>query len=258
LNQRRIFDEEHYERLNSLRGAVVTRLVSELKSKLGLRTALDMGCGLGHFSGLLDSQGLAVTGVDGRKENVEEAQRRFPKIAFHHGSLEDPAIAEMGKFDLVLCLGLLYHLENPLLAIRNLQRLTARVLLAESVIFPGKEPLMGLVDEAQLEDQGLNYVAFYPTESCLVKMMYRAGMPHVYRVSAMPDHADFSPPRALRRVRTFLVASTDSIGSASVVRMDEAKIPFRPWVAEDGQPLLVRKVLRLARKGLGLARKPLR
>ena len=69
----RIFDQQHYYLLNSSRGEVVSRLLAEIKMPLGLRTAVDVGCGLGHFSGLLQSIGFEITGVDGRQQNVEES-----------------------------------------------------------------------------------------------------------------------------------------------------------------------------------------
>jgi SAM-dependent methyltransferase len=234
LNPPRVFDQKHYESLNTSRAAVVTRLLSELKDKLSLRTAIDVGCGFGYFSGLLDSLGLEVTAVDGREENVEECRRRFPKIPFHWCNVEDPAILRLGKFDLVLCFGLLYHLENPFLAIRHLRALATKLLLAESVIFPGSEPVMGLVEEGHLEDQSLNYAAFYPTEACLTKTMYKAGFGSVYRVRKMPDHPDFSPPKNLRRVRTMLVASLEPLGSWEVAAVAEPSASLRPWDARSG------------------------
>src|SRR5580765_2579479 len=118
--------------------------------------------------------GPKVIGVDGRQQNVEEARRRFPEIAFRHCDAQDAALRALGQFDLVFCFGLLYHLENPLLTIRHLHAMTTKLLLVEAVIFPGEEPIMALVDEGMTEDQGLNHFAFYPTEACLIKMLYRA------------------------------------------------------------------------------------
>jgi 2-polyprenyl-3-methyl-5-hydroxy-6-metoxy-1,4-benzoquinol methylase len=105
---------------------------------LGLRTALDVGCGLGHFSGLLHSSGLQVSAVDGRQGNVEEGRRRYPQVSFRKFDAEDYALRELGKFDLVFCFGLLYHLENPMLTIRHLQAMTKTLLLVEAVTFPGR------------------------------------------------------------------------------------------------------------------------
>ena len=66
-----------------------------------------------------------MLGVDGRQENVEEAQRRFPQIPFRICNAQESALRDLGRFDLVFCFGLLYHLENPLIAIRQLCAMTA-------------------------------------------------------------------------------------------------------------------------------------
>lgn len=230
----RVFDLTHYEKLNTTRAAVVGDLLTHLKGQLTLKTAIDVGCGMGYFSAYLDSLGLEVTAVDGRGENVEEAGRRVPHVRFHTQNAEDRALPDLGRFDLVLCFGLLYHLENPFAAIRNLHALTSHLLLVESVIFPGSEPMMALVDEVPNADQGLNNIAFYPTEACLVKMMYQAGFPNVFRLSRMPEHPDFHTARNVRRVRTMLAGSYHSLAGLSFDVIAEPRIPIRPWDATSG------------------------
>jgi SAM-dependent methyltransferase len=236
LSAQRIFDAKHYELLNSSRAAVVSKLLLEIKSSLGLQTTVDVGCGLGYFSGLLLSLGLEVTAVDGRAENVEEAKRRYQGVKFGQGNAEDSRLKELGQFDLVFCFGLLYHLENPLLAIRHLHEMTKKLLLVEGVIFPGEEPTMALVDEEVHEDQGLNHIAFYPTEACLVKMLYRSEFSHVYGFARQPDHPDYQAGSNSRRVRTILVASRDPIASQLLVAMPEPSTVIRPWDSLSGAP----------------------
>lgn len=231
MNPHRVFDQKHYEGLNTSRAAVVSRLLGELKDRLGLHTAVDVGCGLGYFSSVLRSQGLRVSAVDGRQENTEEAKRRHPEVVFHTSNVEDPGFRELGEFDLVLCFGLLYHLENPLLAIRSLRAMTTQLLLAESVIFPGSEPIMALIDEEIHEDQGLRHLAFYPTEACLTKMFYRAGFAHVYQLADQPNHPDYCAKGQSRRVRTMLAASLNSIRSQQLKEVQEPASAIRPWDA---------------------------
>jgi SAM-dependent methyltransferase len=234
LSGPQIFDAKHYERLNEARGAVVTALLSELKRPLGLSTTVDVGCGFGYFSQLLQTLGFEVTAVDGRAENVEETKRRNPGVSVRQGNVEDPRLREIGRFDLVFCFGLLYHLENPLLAIRHLQEMTKQVLCIEGVIFPGAEPIMALVDEELEEDQGLNHVAFYPTESCLIKMLYRSGFSQVYGLVRQPDHPDYHAGPDSRRVRTMLVATKSPIASKLLAAMPETSTPIRPWDSSSG------------------------
>lgn len=226
-----VFDLKVYGELNAARGAVVSDLIAELGGPLGLRTAVDVACGAGYFSGLLKTLGLEVTGVDGRSQNIEESRQRQPGIRFERFDAEDPALRDLGRFDVVLCFGLLYHLENPLLAVRHLHALTEKLLLVEGVVFPGKEPTMALVDESPADDQGLNYVAFYPTEACLQKMLYRAGFLHVYKLGVMPDHPGYHRSGRLPRVRTMLAASQKPISSHSLKPVPEPNVHIAPWDA---------------------------
>lgn len=225
----RIFDEQHYERLNSSRAAVVSALLAELKQPLGLETALDVGCGLGYFSGLLHSLGLDVTAIDGRPENAEAAARRNPGVKFYSYNAEDPALQTLGKFDLVFCFGLLYHLENPLLAIRHLHAMTKKLMLVEGVILQGDKPIMALIDEEVYDDQGLNHLAFYPTEACLVKMIYRSGMKCVYRLKIQPNHPNYRSGSGMPRVRTVLAATVNPVSSKLLEATLEPGTAIRPW-----------------------------
>jgi len=126
-----IFDKDHYLSLNSSRAKTLGDLLSQFRTQLNLQTAIDIGCGVGFFSEFLRSNGLRVKGVDGRGENIQEARSRHPGIDFTAGDAENLPTEQMGKFDLVLCFGLLYHLENPFRAIRSLERLTEKVLFVE-------------------------------------------------------------------------------------------------------------------------------
>ena len=247
-----VFDLVHYERLNASRGAVVSALLSEVRHSLGLETAIDVGCGLGYFSGLLKSLGLEVTAVDGRQQNVEEAQRRFPGISFRQCDAQDSDLRDLGQFDLVFCFGLLYHLENPLLTIRHLRAMTAKLLLVEGVIFPGEDPIMALVDEGSTEDQGLNHFAFYPTEACLTKMLYRSGFSNVYGFAAQPNHPEYHAGKNSRRIRTMLAASVKPLQSSSLKHFAEPSTPIVPWDPTSGAatPRGLQKLRRLVKNSL--------
>lgn len=233
MTESRIFDKQYYDVLNRSRGDVVSRLLTEIKEPLDLLTAVDVGCGLGYFSALLHSRGFEVTGVDGRQRNVDEGQRRNPEIRFLQFDAEDHAIRSLGKFDLVFCFGLLYHLENPLLTIRHLYAMTGKLLLAEGVVFPGDTPTMGLIDEGPSEDQGLNHLAFYPTETCLQKMFYCAGFPFVYRFTEMPDHPGYHRKGNIPKVRTMVAASHRLIISPQLAVVPQPSTPIQPWDAEN-------------------------
>jgi SAM-dependent methyltransferase len=234
---------ESYQTLNPARAAAAKDVLAVVRDQLSLHTAVDVGCGLGYFSGLLDSLGLSVRSVDGRKENVEEASRRFPHISFQTIDAENNALRALGCFDLVLCFGLLYHLENPFHAIRNLHAMTSKLLLVESVVFPGAEPIMALVDEGPQADQGLHHIAFYPTESCLVKLLYKAGFANVYQFARMPDLQDYDARRRGGRLRTMLAASHSLIQAELLkpVKEPQPRLIERLWPDGNAEPTFWRK-----------------
>jgi SAM-dependent methyltransferase len=228
----------------------VTDLVADLRCSMDLRSAIDVGCGVGYFSELLQSSGFQVSAVDGRAENVEEASRRHKNIEFHQFNAEDSKLAQLGTFDLCFCFGLLYHLENPFLAIRILRALTKTLLLIEGVTFPGNEPIMALIDEECLQDQGLHHFAFYPTEACLIKMFYRAGFARVYALTSQPEHPEYHSSPEGRRTRTILVASLVPIQSKKLQFIPEPASDIRPWDPTSGieVPQTVQRLRRFAGK----------
>jgi SAM-dependent methyltransferase len=107
-------------------------------------------------------------------------------VDFRVADVEDPSLAALGTFDLVVCFGLLYHLENPLRALRNIHALTGKLMLLESISVEGENPFLFLLDEPAGADQSLRAVSCYPSEGAIIKMAYRAGFPHVYRLSQPP------------------------------------------------------------------------
>ena len=223
------FDQKEYRQLIEARGETIQHTVARLKPALGLSNAVDAGCSTGFFSQTLAECGLNVCGFDARGENVTEARRRFPHIPFEQGDIEERAILQLGQFDFVLCFGLLYHLENPLLAIRHLRGLTEKCLLLESMCLPEEKPSMLLRGEPRQQDQSLTDVACYPSEGSLVKMLYRAGFAAVYRVISLPDHEDFRETTEHARRRTVLLASSVAIDVAGLRLIPEPNETADPW-----------------------------
>jgi len=216
-----VFDLEESVRFVEARGEFLRDFMAAFQKPLQLRTALDVGCGVGYFSGLLQEMGFEVTAFDGRQGNVEEARRRHPGVRFFVADVEELNAQQIGTFDFVLCFGLMYHLENPLRAMRRLRAMTGKLLLIESVCAPKQAPLLYLRDEPTFEDQALNAVACYPSEGGLVKMVYRAGFPAVYRTARLPGHEDFQGGLGRKPRRTIVVAPVSPIRDSSLLLADE-------------------------------------
>lgn len=223
------FDEPASIRINQARGATLRRILDGILEGGTLKTGIDVGCGFGYFANCLQEAGLQTTALDGREENIFEASRRYPDIDFHVRNVEDPELPRLGTFDVVSCFGLVYHLENPMLAMRNLSQLARHVLILESVVVPFREVATILYEEEEDVDQGLTYVALIPSESWLVKVLYLCGFANVYRASPLPDHPDFQAGSGKRRRRTVLAAARSALDSAGLKSMPEPQVRRHLW-----------------------------
>jgi len=227
-----VFDNSTYDKFNLKRETWLKDILNAMLEGESLATAIDVGCGVGYFSGFLHRLGFTVTAIDGRSGNIEEAQRRYPEVYFKTTNVEAPEAVDLGRFDMVLCLGLLYHLENPFRAIRNLSAITEKHLIIDSFVVPTELPGALLQEELRVEDQGLDYVAFIPSEACLVMMLYKSGFHSVYAVKQLPDHHYYKKTFYRSRMRTLLIATKTSLDIPQLTYMPKVhqrRDWSRPW-----------------------------
>ena len=225
-----VFDSPNTVRFNQARRNLLAELLPVWQRELGLKTAMDVGCGLGYFSELLVELGFNTRAIEGRAENAAEARQRVPGLEVRVADAENDSLGSAGSYDLVLGLGLLYHLENPFRAIRNLYALTGRILIIDSMCVPAKLPVLHLREEnSAAEDQGMTPAVFYPSEACLVKMLYRAGFYAVSRPARLPDHPEFHGTWKQKKVRAMLVASRSAFSSPLLVPLAEPHGWDDPW-----------------------------
>jgi SAM-dependent methyltransferase len=223
-----LFDHDFYLAINEARWAVAQRILSSYPSA---RTCLDIGCGPGWFTRRLVDRGLVTFGVDARPELVAEAQRRVPQASFAVGNIESEAeTASLKPADIGFCFGLLYHLENPFAAVRNLRPLVLGPLLIETQVFPSAEPAFRLVAEGRNETQGARFHGLVPSRTGLVKMLYAAGFQHVGRYIGQIDHEDFRDTDSRLHRREIFVASDGLAKVANLAHEAEttaSKIDYR-------------------------------
>lgn len=207
MHNQTLFDAEHQLRRTRTCQQFLRDFLSAAKEEHGVERVLDVACGVGLLSDTLSDMGLDVNAIDARPENVGEARRRFPGIRFDVFDVETGDLRELGSFPVVVCFGLLYHCENPFRVVRGLFEITDVCLVIESLVAPGNTPSAILMNEPEGEDKALKGVAFVPTESCLVKMCYRAGFGQVYGTTSLSKNVYFRDTLFRRRQRTVLVAS---------------------------------------------------
>lgn len=242
------FDKPAARELVQARIAFLDKLLMKWRGPQ-LSTGLDAGAGVGYFaSHLANRHKLRVTALDIRSSNVEEARRRHREPQFLVADVEDASTLSLGVFDLVVACGLIYHLENPARAVRHLAQMTQHLLVVESMIAPGKSPQVQMLDEFPGADQGVRYFAFYPTETGLVKLLYRAGMQYVYAVRRPIDNPDFRGTLFKRRIRTLLVATRNTFKLPELLLVHEPRYTLdRAYLFRSPFRRLLRSVLEYRR-----------
>jgi 16S rRNA G527 N7-methylase RsmG len=79
---------------------------------------LDLGCLEGHYAIEFALHGARAVGIEVREANLTKArflknQLGLDNVEFHQDDVRNLSEAKYGRFDIVLCAGLLYHLDSP-------------------------------------------------------------------------------------------------------------------------------------------------
>lgn len=119
-------------------------IASHIPEELTGWRALDIGCNAGFYSFELARRGARVVGIDRDPHYLKQAHwaaRQYgleERVDFRQMQIYDLA-REPEKFDLVLFLGVFYHLRYPLLALDTVAQKTARLMIFQTMILPGRE-----------------------------------------------------------------------------------------------------------------------
>ena len=103
--------------------------LSGFEKKCSTLRLLDLGCLEGGFTLEFANYGLKeAIGVEGRQSNFQKCLHvaeyfEKPNLAYWHLDVKALSPEKHGKFDVILCLGILYHLDNPVVFLRKLRQL---------------------------------------------------------------------------------------------------------------------------------------
>ncbi len=171
---------------------------------------LDIGCHEGFYALAMARRGMNVTAVDGREENLSRARfiaqaMAIDNVVYRHGRVETLASDLHRQFDLTLFLGVLYHVEDPMLCLRQVAAVTGEMCIIETQVVDEvegvaewgardwKRPYQGilaLIDEtgefdAGVRETGMTPMATCPSPKALRFMLRQAGF---RRIEQIPPH----------------------------------------------------------------------
>jgi methyltransferase (TIGR04290 family) len=107
-------------------------------------TVLDIGCNAGFYSFELARRGATVTGIDCEPRYLRQAEWGRQVLGFEDRvSFRQLQAYELARqpesYDLVLFMGVFYHLRHPLLILDLLSEKTRKLMIFQSLLVPGEE-----------------------------------------------------------------------------------------------------------------------
>ena len=129
------------------------RFADVVPADLSGKSVLDVGCNAGFYSVEMKRRGAArVVGIDSDERYLAQARLAAEALGFA-GSVEFRKlsvydVAALGeRFDLVVFMGVLYHLRHPLLALDLIREHVARDLLLFQTMQQGSEDIADVPDD---------------------------------------------------------------------------------------------------------------
>ncbi|WP_051670416.1 methyltransferase domain-containing protein [Bryobacter aggregatus] len=168
----------------------------------GLRV-LDIGAWDGWFTFEMERRGATVTAID-LVENPRFLEARSllgSKAEYLTMGVYDLDPAKIGRFDIVLFFGVLYHLKHPLLGLEKVCSVATGTVCVESFVSddgsePNRPPVMEFYEGTELCGQFDNWAG--PNTSCLLAFCRTAGLVDVRLKSVLDQRAHIQCDRQWR------------------------------------------------------------
>jgi tRNA (mo5U34)-methyltransferase len=208
--------DDYLESIHRTRSAMIfPRLEAMFAGRWRDARCLDVACNEGFFAFELARRGAGrVIAFDARELNIRKAafvraQLGLTQVELRVDDLYSMSRERYGEFDITLCLGLLYHVEDVMGALRRLRAVTRGVLVIDTeVVRPGSRaiidrgPAEGVVETedvlAVVAEEGWEWnplasvtgLSIVPNLSALRTMLKHAGFADVEVVPPPPSLDD--------------------------------------------------------------------
>jgi tRNA (mo5U34)-methyltransferase len=165
------------------------------------KRVLDIGAWDGWFSFEMERRGAEVLAIDNwDNPRFHEARAMLnSRVEYRQMDMYELTPERVGRFDIVLFMGVLYHLKHPLLALERVCALTTDLAAVDSFVLreehrPGadvsRRPVMEFYETSEFGGQTDNWVA--PSLSCLEAFCRTAGFARVELRGELENSACFA------------------------------------------------------------------
>ncbi len=164
----------------------------DLPADLSGKRVLDIGPWDGFFAFEMERRGAEVMAIDYVDLDTFRALHRYlgSKIRYERLDIYELTPERVGTFDIVLCLGVLYHLKHPLLALEKICAITEDRCIIESFVIDAEAHRSG-------ENASIPYVEFYEYDELAGQTDNWSG-PTVGALEALVRSAGFASATVLR------------------------------------------------------------
>ena len=186
------------------------------------KRVLDVGCNCGGFSVAAVKSGADhVLGIDVAKRYIEQARLVKRALGLEHLEFQQRAIGSLdpkkdGAFDVTFCFGILYHLENPVAAMKKLAAVTRSVLVIDTDLlarsnkkkpmwemnFPSPSDNRSLTASTSQWRKGRRVCQFTPNPTAVIELLKFLDFEEV--VALEPKRDDLEPRYLQGRRGTFI------------------------------------------------------
>ena len=166
----------------------------QMSQNLVGKSVLDIGAWDGFFSFEAERRGASrVLAIDshvwknGAKVGFELARKVLgSKVEDKEIDVMDVSPENIGIFDYVLFLGVLYHLRHPLLALEKISSVTRDQLVLETHVelIGGKRPVMAFYPENEINEDSTNWCG--PNPAAIKSMLHDVGFTKVKCIYKTP------------------------------------------------------------------------
>ena len=149
-------------------GAKFKRFAPHLPKDLSGKSVLDIGCNAGFYSIEMKRRGAdRVLGIDSDDRYLAQARLATEVLGYEDdvefAKLDVYDVGAIGeKFDLVIFMGVLYHLRHPLLALDLIREHVAKDMLLFQSMQRGSKFVLELRDDYEFSEEGIFFESSFP------------------------------------------------------------------------------------------------
>lgn len=225
-----IYSADSVNRHRQRRHLFFDPLIDVCGGSLKGRSVLDLGCNAGYWSlNAIEAGADFVLGVDGRQMHVDQANLVFQekgvdpaRYRFEEGNIFEHDFG--GKFDIVLCLGLMYHIAKPVELFEVMAATNAEIIVIDTSVSLAPSSVFRVAHEDTLENprNAVDYrILLIPSRQAIFDLAHQFG----YESAALaPDIDDFTGMHDYRTKQRAAFLCTKGIPLDGVAREKTDKL----------------------------------